>query len=79
MNDEVLFWHTEKHQSLLQLDTIIFGVCNQACPKYPKYEICTSLKYLQKSIRGKADFLPANKHKGFLQVVENPKYHFGFV
>ena len=36
MNDEVLFWHTEKHQSLLQLDTIIFGVCNQACPKYPK-------------------------------------------
>ena len=30
------FQHADKHQSLLQVDTIILGVCNQACPKYPK-------------------------------------------
>ena len=27
MNDEVYFWHTDKHQSLLQVYTIILGVC----------------------------------------------------
>ena len=29
-NDEVYFWDTDKHQSLLQVDTIILGMCNQA-------------------------------------------------
>ena len=28
--------NTDKHQSLVQVDTVILGVCNQACPKYPK-------------------------------------------
>ena len=32
----VYFWHADKHQGLLQADTIIFGVGNQAYPKYPK-------------------------------------------
>ena len=36
VNDEVYFWPVGKHRSLLQVDTIIFGVCNQACPNYPK-------------------------------------------
>ena len=34
--DEVYFWHADKHQSLLQADTIILGVCIPASPKYPK-------------------------------------------
>ena len=37
MNDEVYFWHADKPRSLLQVDTIILGVLNQACEKYPKY------------------------------------------
>ena len=36
VNDEVYFWHVDKHLSLLLVDTIILGVCNQACSKYPK-------------------------------------------
>ena len=36
MNDEVYFWHADKHRSLLQTDAIVLGVFNQACPKYPK-------------------------------------------
>ena len=36
MNDEVCFLHTDKHQSLVEVDTIILDACNQACPKYPK-------------------------------------------
>ena len=32
-DDEVYFWYADKHRSLLQVDTIIFGVCNLAFPK----------------------------------------------
>ena len=28
VNDELYFWHTHKHQSALQVDTIILGVIN---------------------------------------------------
>ena len=30
VNDELYFWHTHKHQSVLQVDTIILGVIKQA-------------------------------------------------
>ena len=33
LNDEVYFRHADKHRSLLQIDTIILGMCNQACLK----------------------------------------------
>ena len=36
VDDEVYFWHVDKHQSLLQVGTIILGLCDQACSKYPK-------------------------------------------
>ena len=67
MNDEVCFWHEYKNQSLLQVDTIIMGICNQAYPKYPK-KVCISLEYLRKINCDEVQFLPAVKHKSFLQV-----------
>ena len=46
MGDKVDFLPVDKHESLLQrllkrqsflqIDTIILGVCGQACPNYPK-------------------------------------------
>ena len=36
LNDEIHFWHADKDQYLLQVDTIILRVCNQACPKHSK-------------------------------------------
>ena len=36
MNDEVGFLPADKCQRLLLIDTIILGVCGQACPNYPK-------------------------------------------
>ena len=36
VDDELYFSHAGKHGSLLQVNTIILGVCKQACPKYPK-------------------------------------------
>ena len=37
---EVDFLHADKHQIFLQIDAIIFGVCGQACPNYPKQQVC---------------------------------------
>ena len=63
------FWHTDKHWSFLEVDTIILGGRSQACQKYPKWEAWTSLQYLQKEdVRDKVDFLPTDKHEYFLQV-----------
>ena len=36
VNDNGYFRHADKHQSFPQVDAIILGVCNKACPKYPK-------------------------------------------
>ena len=56
VDDEVYFWHVDKHQSLPQVGTIILGLCNQACSKYPKWEVCISLQYLQESMGVKLIF-----------------------
>ena len=58
MNDEVYFWHADKQRSLLQVDAIILGVCNQAY----------SLQYFQETMGDKVDFLPADKRESFQQV-----------
>ena len=33
VNDEVYFWHADKHRNFLQADTITLSVHSQACPK----------------------------------------------
>ena len=33
---KVDFLFADKYQRLLQIDTVILGVCGQACPIYPK-------------------------------------------
>ena len=61
MNDEVYFWQPHKHQSLLQVHTIIFGICNKACLKYSKYIwniFGTSLKRIEDEVA----FLLADRH-----------------
>ena len=66
MNDEVYFWLGVKHQSFLQVDTLILGVGNKPCQKYQKNEICVSLWYLQKDMGNEVDFLPADQDECFL-------------
>ena len=36
VKDEVEFFAADKCQRFFQIDTIILGVCGQACPNYPK-------------------------------------------
>ena len=40
MSDPVDFLHADKHESLLQIDTKIFGGYVQALPKFPKKQAC---------------------------------------
>ena len=61
------FWHADKHQNLLKVDTIILVMYNKTRPKYPK-QVCISLQYFQKSMGYEIDFLPADKHKTFLKI-----------
>ena len=34
--NELYFWHADKHQNLLKVDTIILVMYNKTRPKYPK-------------------------------------------
>ena len=40
MEDEVDFLPADKRKSFLQIDSITLGVRCQACPKYPKKQVC---------------------------------------
>ena len=40
VSDEVDFLHADKHESFLQIDTMIFDGDGQAFPKFPKLKVC---------------------------------------
>ena len=61
MNDEFYFWHADKNRSILRVDTINLGVCNQAFTKYPKQEVHIFFQYLQESMGDEVNFLPTDK------------------
>ena len=52
MKDEVEFLLADKRQRFLQIDSIILGVCGQACPNYmPKNnKFAISLQYRNKEV-----------------------------
>ena len=56
-----LIFCADKHQSFLQVDTIIFDGFGQACPKYPD-KSAISLHYFKKEVRNEVDFFHAGKH-----------------
>ena len=51
--DEVGFLHVDKHQTLLQVDTISLGGHGQSCPKSSK------------QVQNEVDFLQASKNQSF--------------
>ena len=40
VSDEVDFMHADKHESFLQIDTMVFGGDGQAFPKFRKLQVC---------------------------------------
>ena len=70
MSDEVDSQHADKHESLLQINTmILMGMVNHS-QSSQNSNFAMSLQYL-KEVRDEANFLHADKHQSFLQVDYN--------
>ena len=50
--DEVYFLPADKGESFLQVDSITLGVHSQACPKYPKQQVCNIFAISQRKREG---------------------------
>ena len=68
MSDAVDFLHAVKHESLLQIDTIILIKMVKYSRSSQNSKFALSLKYLKGEVRDEVDFLDADKHQSFLQV-----------
>ena len=68
VSDAVDFLHADKHESLLQIDTMILMEMVKHSQSYQKSKFAMSLQYLKKEVRDEIDFLHADKHHNFLQV-----------
>ena len=75
MSDEVDFSHADKHESLLQIDTMILMGMAKHSQSFENSLQClislqylVSLQYLEKEVRDELDFLHADKYQSFLQV-----------
>ena len=62
---EVIFLHVDKHQTILQVDTIYHGWHGQSCPNTQNNKLVKSLQYLKKEMRDEVDFL-CNENYSFL-------------
>ena len=67
-SDEVDFLHADKHESFLQIDTMIFEGMVKDSQSSQNCKFAMSLQYLKKEIKDEVDFLHADKHQSFLQV-----------
>ena len=52
MRDKYDFSHEDKYQNFIQAGSINFTDHSQACPDYPKYEVCNILAISQKRREG---------------------------
>ena len=52
MADEVDFLPADKHKNFLQDDSITLGMRSQACPKYPKQQVCKTFAISQVKYEG---------------------------
>ena len=60
--------HANKHESLLQIDTIILMAMVKYSQSSQNSKFAMSLRYLKKEVTDEVDFLHANKHQSSLQV-----------
>ena len=69
MKDEVDFLPADKCWRFFQIDTIILGVCGQACPNYLAiYKFANSRQHVKKGVSGAVYFLHAYKHESVLWI-----------
>ena len=74
VSDEVDFLHADKHESLLQIDTMILTGIVRHSQSSQNSKFAMSLQYLKKEVKDEIDFLHAEKHRSFLKVCFNTSY-----
>ena len=68
MSDAVDILHAYKHESLLQIDTMILMEMVKYSQISQNGKFAMSLQCLKNEVRDEADLLHADKHQSFLQV-----------
>ena len=68
VSDETDFLHANKHESLLQIDTMtLIGIVKHS-QSSQNSKVTMSLQYLKKEVKKGVHFLLADEHQSFLQV-----------
>ena len=62
MIDELDFLHADKHENLLQIETMTLMGMVKHSQSFQNSKFSMSLQYLKKEVRGEVDFLHAGKH-----------------
>ena len=62
------FLHADKHENLLQIDTMILTGIVRHSESSQNSKFTMSLQYLKKEARDEVDFVHVDKHQSFLQV-----------
>ena len=71
LSDEVDFLHTDKHESLLHIDSMILMgmVKHSQSQQNSKFTMCS--QYLKKEVKDEVDFLHADKHQNYIKIYCN--------
>ena len=70
MSDEIDFLHVDKHESLLQIDTITLIEIVKHSQSSQNSEVTMSLQYLKKEVRKGVHFQLADEHQGLFFLME---------
>ena len=68
LNDEGDFMHTDKHESLLEIDSMVFMGMIKHSQSSQNSKFSMSFQHVKKEVKNEADFLHADKHQSFLKV-----------
>ena len=68
VSDVIGLFHPDKHESLLQIDTMILLGMIKHSHSFQNSKFAMSLRYLLKEVRDEVDFWHADKHQSFLHV-----------
>ena len=68
LSDEVDFLHVNKHESLLQIDSMVLMGMVKLSQSSQHSKFAMSLQYLKKEVKDEVEFLHADKHQSFLKV-----------
>ena len=68
LSNETDFLHADKHENLLQIDSMILMGMFKHFQSSQNSKFAMSLQYLRKEVKDEVEFLHADKHQIFLKV-----------